>query len=214
MALFGEKQEIGYHRKQTVDEDLARDENGIVLQIGRNHQHGVETPAEGSPKGQRVAKGREMEHEMAIEYDNDHAQGCHQRPQRLDTRQSQRTKEERYQEGGHKGRETDDERGIGGRGVVHRRVLRQEIECTTCNAQSEHQHLVLPAFGKQLERLSPTLLHGERIGEQEHIGDDEAKREDLRRRQTSQKQHLRRDEGAAPDGYHDECDEVVFEAGA
>ena len=151
---------------------------------------------------------------MTVEHDDGHTQCCHQRAQCLDTTQAQRTEEERYEERGHKGRETDDERGIGGRGVVHRGVLRQEIECTTSNAQSEHQHLVLPAFGKQLEWLPPTLLHDERIGEQEHIGDDEAEREDLRRRQTSQKQHLRRDEGAAPDGYHDECDEVVCEAGA
>ena len=140
--------------------------------------------------------------------------GSHQRTQRLNTCQSQRTEEERYQERSHEGRETDDERGVSRRGVVHRRVFCQEIERTSCDAKSKHQHLVLPAFGKQQERLSPTLLHDKRISEQQHVGNDKAERENLCRRQSSQKQHLRRDEGAAPDGYYHESDEVVCDAGA
>ena len=42
------------------------------------------------------------------------------------------------------------------------------------------------------------------VGKEQDIGDDEAQRENLCRRQTSLEQHLRKDEGAAPDSHNDE----------
>ena len=44
---------------------------------------------------------------------------------------------------------------------------------------------------------------------QQDIGNEEAEGKDLGWRQTSLKQQLRKDEGAAPDGHNDKGDEVV-----
>ena len=43
------------------------------------------------------------------------------------------------------------------------------------------------------------------------VGDEEAEGEDLRRGEASLKQHLRKDEGTAPDGYYQERDEMILQ---
>ena len=66
--------------------------------------------------------------------------------------------------------------------------------------------------GTRCEVRGTGIVRGAReklVGNQEDVGDDEAQGEDLGRRQASLEQHLREDEGAAPDGYHDEGDEMV-----
>ena len=49
------EEEIGNHREEAVDEDLAGDEHRVVLGIGGNHEQRVDTPAEGGRESQRVA---------------------------------------------------------------------------------------------------------------------------------------------------------------
>ena len=51
-----------------------------------------------------------------------------------------------------------------------------------------------------------------RPAQQQHVGDDEAQREYLRRSQTSKQQQLRKHEGAAPNGHHNECYKMIFQS--
>ena len=198
-GLIGEGDEIGNHREQPVDEHLAGDEERGVSLRGGYHQQRIEAPAEGSTEGQRVAQGREMEHEMAIEHDDGHAQGCHQRAYRLRAVQALRLVEDGDMSGGQEGRETDDERGVGCGGIVHRRVLREEIERASRDPEGQHHQLVAPGSREPAEGVSALP---QRVGEQEDVGDDEAKCENLGRRQTTEQQQLGEDERASPNCHY------------
>ena len=48
-----------------------------------------------------------------------------------------------------------------------------------------------------------------RIAQQEHVGDDEAEGKNLCRGEASKKQHLRKDEGAAPYSHYHKRYEVI-----
>lgn len=55
-------------------------------------------------------------------------------------------------------------------------------------------------------------MSAEFVAQQQRIGDDEAQRENLRRREPALEQHLRKHKGAAPDGHHYKRHKVIFQS--
>ena len=143
---------------------------------------------------------------MAVEHDCRHTEHSHQGSRHLDRSQAQRAIEQAYEQRGEHGTAAHDERGVGGRGVVHRRVLGQEVQGAARQSQRGQQQLVLPRVCPAAERPAH-----ERECQQQHVGDDEAQREDLSRRKPADQQNLGAHERASPDGYHQECREMIYE---
>ena len=52
-----EKNVIGYHREQAVEEHLASGEKGIVALVSGYQKHRIECPAETGHKSQGIAQG-------------------------------------------------------------------------------------------------------------------------------------------------------------
>ena len=81
------------------------------------HQQAINCPAKTGSKGQQVAKGREMEHEMTVEHDDGHTQKGYQRTKCLNARDLLRLAEEQGKEQHGKERTgADDKRGVRRRG--------------------------------------------------------------------------------------------------
>ena len=181
----------------------------------RLDQQGVDSPAETGAKGQQIAKWREMKYKVTIEYDDGHTQKGYQRAKSLQTRDLLRLPEEHGKEQhGDEWTRTDDERSVRCRSKEHRRVLRQEIERAACNAKGHHQELVSPGAAEPAEVTFPTLpfMRGinDAISQKQYVGNDKAEGEYLRRTETSLKQYLRKDEGAAPDGYRNKRNKMIL----
>ena len=122
---------IRYHGQQPVKEYFARNEHSIILEVGRNDQQAVHSPAERCTKGQGIASWRQMEHKVTIHHHQCYTHSSHQRAHRLSTIQTLRFVEETYQGCGYQGTHADNERCVGGCSVVHGAVLRQEIHRAT-----------------------------------------------------------------------------------
>ena len=179
--FLGPNEIIGNHREQAVEEHLASDEYGIVALVGCNDEYRVCCPAEARHEGQRIANGRQVKHEMAV-HDHEHQsthskQHAHQRG----GREALALVEQDGQQRGKQRTGADNERGIGGGGIVQRLVLSEKIQRTTSHTQRHHQQLVT------LATAEPAMARSQqRESQQQHVGNDEAKGKNLRRRQALQ----------------------------
>ena len=176
---IGHENVVGNHRQKAVEKDFPRDENDVVAAVGANHQQAIDRPAKASEERQRIAKGREVEHEMAVEHDDNDAERCQNRAEHLRRAQSFRLVEATNERGGEERTQADDERGVGGGRVVHRLVFGQKIQRTTRNAESDHQQFVFPVV-RQPPKAS-FLPFCQRKRQEQHVGDDESQRENLGR---------------------------------
>ena len=204
---FRHENVIGNHRQQTVEKDFPRDENHVVAAVCANHQQAINRPTKAGEKRQRVAEGREMEHEMTVEHDDDDTDGSQHRAKHLRRTQPFRFVETTDERSGEKRSQADDERGVGRGRVVHRLVFGEKIQRTARNAESDHQQFILPVVGQPSKAPFPPL--GKRKRQEQHIGNDESQGENLGRRQSGEQQQFRIDKSAAPDDDRQESRDVT-----
>ena len=91
-----------------------------------------------------------MEHKAPVEHHDDHAGKGEQRTAQLhhaDARSG--TVDQPHQQRGKERTRAHDERGIGGRGKVHRLVFAEEVERTAADAEQHHLEFVAPRVGPQ-----------------------------------------------------------------
>ena len=142
-----------------------------------------------------------MKHKPAVQYHDDHTHKCQKRTQQLDDMNAVGILiDQTNQQGGKERTRTDNERGIGGGGKVHRLILAAEIERTARNAQQRHLSLILPGIGKETAMIER---------QHQHVGDAETQGEDLSRRKPVQHQHLGGNEGGSPDRHRQEGYQMV-----
>lgn len=180
--------EVGNHRYQAVEEELAGDEQRGVALHGGYHQQAVARPREAGSKGECVACGREMEHETAVQFDDDYADNSQQTSRYLYAPQPLFAIEQGDEQGSKQRAEADDECRVGRRRVVHGGIFRQEVERAACQSESEHDEFVLPAFGEPTERTPKGSK-----AQEKRIGDDEPQREYHSWRESRQQQEFRDD---------------------
>ena len=141
---------------------------------------------------------------MAIEHDHRHSQTGYQRAEGLKTSDAFRmTIEECEQKHGEQRAGADDKRRVRCCRIKHGCILRQKIERTACNTKGHHQEFVLQRMAK------PLMMTRQRDSQQQDVGNDETKRENLCWRETIQEQHLRKDKGTAPNSHYQESDKVI-----
>ena len=145
-----------------------------------------------------------MQHELAVQYHDHHAQEGKERTEELDVVDAGRLVYEAHQQRGEERAGAYDERGVGGGGEIHRLVLAQEIERAARDAEQCHLRFVLPCGGEE-----PTVVED---GHQ-HISHDEAQGEYLRRGESVQHQYLGGDERGAPYRHRDECYQMIKKLG-
>ena len=205
--FFWHENVIGNHRQQAVEKHFPRDENHVVAAVCANHQQAINRPTKAGEKRQRVANRREMEHEMAVEHDNDDSDGCQHRAEHLRRTQSLRLIKTTDERSGEKRSQADDERGVGRGRVVHRLVFGEKIQRTARNAEPDHQQFVFPVVCQPPK--TSFLPLGKRKRQEQHVGNDESQGENLGRRQSGNQQQLRIDKSAAPDDDRQESRDVT-----
>ena len=105
-----------------------------------------------------------------------------------------------HQQGGEEWTRAYDERGVGGRGKVHRLIFAQEVERAARDAEQRHLALVLPRASEEV-----AMVHAEH----QDVCDGKSKGENLRWRQAMEHEHLGGNEGGSPDGDGDERHEMI-----
>ena len=98
-----------------------------------------------------------MKHEMTIEHHDGHTYTGDDGTQSLDLRDRLRVAIDQCKEQHREQRTgTDDQGGVRGRGVEHRRVFREEIDGAARKAENNHQEFVFPGSAEPVERGYPT----------------------------------------------------------
>ena len=165
----------------------------------------VDSPAQGRADSQEVSPGRQL-NPMSVEDHEAHAEKGQQRasderPPDADPLQlvgesslpypaEQKSQDRRpegcgpYQEGG-----------IAGLGIHKSRILREEIQRTTRNAEKKEDPLILPSVPD-----FALLIGSERVDPNADVGQDKATEEDGRRIHPRADEDLGAHEGDAPDG--------------
>ena len=97
----------------------------------------------------------------------------------------------------------DDERDVGGGGVVERLVFGQEIECSACHSEGKHEEFVAPRIAQP-----SVVVASQGEGKEEDVGDDEPEGEDVCGRKPALEEQFGENEGAPPDDNGEDGDDV------
>lgn len=191
------------NRQQSVEEDLAGDENGGVAPSDAFDRQRIDHLQQRRGQGQQIAFGREVQHETVVENHQHHARERQRRSPDLPPRHPLAAVCEAQQQRGPYRRRADDQRHVRRRGVFLRHVFGQEIERSARHPGRGQQRFVAPSVGPQAAF---------RQGPDADVGQGETQQEYLRRRQRMGDQHLRRYERRAPyrHGEQRRCMVLVF----
>ncbi len=146
--LFGKGNEPWDDADEAIEERLATDESRVVRYEQTNDDR-IESPAKASSKGKRIAKWREVQHELTIEHNTSHAYESQCCSSNLHWSESL-AKETAKEQCGEQRTAANDERCVGGSCVDERQILRQEIQTTARYAQGKHEQFVAQRVTKQL----------------------------------------------------------------
>ena len=204
--LIGAEEVVGHDAHKTVEEHLPRNHYGGIVLQGSLHKQRIHRPGEARRKCQHIAKGREVQDEMAVKHHRRHAHEGKQRAHHpLPRQRVLASVDERQQQHGKEGAGAHDERRVGGGSVEQGYVLGCEIERAARYAERRHEELVLPGARSD---LPPALRYAPR--RHQHIGYGKAQGEYLRGRQPCRKEQLGEHKRAAPHCHYEKGYKVVY----